>query len=112
MKYYSTSQKNKFVSFKEAVFKGLADDGGLFMPEKISLLEPSFLDKIDSMSFQDISFEIAKSFIHEDIPTIVLRNMIDDALNFDAPLIQLDKHASFRNIVSPHHFLFWESDRF
>ncbi len=27
-------------------------------------------------------------------------------------LIQLDKHASFRNIVSPHHFLFWESDRF
>ena len=92
MKYYSTSQKNKFVSFKEAVFKGLADDGGLFMPEKISLLEPSFLDKIDSMSFQDISFEIAKLFIHEDIPTIVLRNMIDDALNFDAPLIQLDKH--------------------
>ena len=27
-------------------------------------------------------------------------------------LIQLDKHASFKNIVSPHHFLFWESDRF
>ena len=35
MKLYSTRNKNKFVSFEQAVLKGLADDGGLFMPEKI-----------------------------------------------------------------------------
>ena len=27
-------------------------------------------------------------------------------------LIQLDKRSSFSNILRPHHFLFWESDRF
>ncbi len=92
MKYYSTYKKNKLVSFKEAVLKGLADDGGLFMPEKIPVFEPGFFNNIDSMSFQDISFEIAKQLLQKDVPTTVLRDMIDDALNFDAPLIQLDEH--------------------
>ncbi len=92
MKYYSTNQKTKLVSFKEAVLKGLADDGGLFMPERIPVLEPVFFKNIDSMSFQDISFEIAKALLHDDVPTTVLRDMIEDAMNFDAPLIQFDEH--------------------
>lgn len=42
MKLYSTKNKNAFVDLKEAVFKGLPDDNGLFMPEHIEALPASF----------------------------------------------------------------------
>ena len=37
MKFYSTQNKELRVSFDEAVWLGLAPDGGLFMPEEISI---------------------------------------------------------------------------
>ena len=42
MKFYSTNKKSEPVSFKEAVLKGIADDGGLFMPETIPSLPKEF----------------------------------------------------------------------
>ena len=42
MKYYSLNRKAKEVSFKDAVIKGLADDKGLYFPEKITPLSKSF----------------------------------------------------------------------
>ena len=39
MKLYSTKNPTAFVSLKEAVFKGLPDDNGLFMPDFIKKLE-------------------------------------------------------------------------
>ena len=42
MKYFSTNLKTKPVSFEQALFKGLAKDGGLFMPENIPYLSPDF----------------------------------------------------------------------
>ncbi|VAW22630.1 Threonine synthase, partial [hydrothermal vent metagenome] len=46
MKYYSTNKKTNPVSLKEAVVKGLANDNGLFMPERIEKFKPSFFDSI------------------------------------------------------------------
>ena len=39
MKYFSTKLKSDNVSFKEALFNGLAPDGGLYMPEYIPKLK-------------------------------------------------------------------------
>ena len=36
MKYYSTNHKTSSVELSEAVTRGLAPDGGLFMPERIA----------------------------------------------------------------------------
>jgi len=94
MKYYSTNNKNYKVSFQEAVTKGLSPDGGLFMPEYIPQLENSFLRNLDKYSIQEIGFEVAKLFVEDEIPTADLKNIIDDAINFDAPLVSLDENIS------------------
>ena len=46
---------------------------------------------MNRLSFQDISFEIAEKLLHGDVPPAELRRIIDDALTFDAPLVQLDE---------------------
>ncbi len=86
MKYYSTNKSVNEVSLKEAVTKGLADDNGLFMPERIEKLPESFFDNIHQMSFQEISFEVAKKFFGEDVPEADLKEIVYDTLNFDCPI--------------------------
>jgi len=94
MKYYSTNNKKLNVSFQEAVMKGLSPDGGLFMPEFIPQLEDSFINSLSKYSIREIGLEVAKQFIGDEIPINVLKNVIDDAINFDAPLVKLDDKIS------------------
>lgn len=70
--------------------KGLADDGGLFMPEQIPVLDSSFFKKLKNYSFTEIGFEIASKFIEEEISRSDLHEIINDAINFPAPLIKLN----------------------
>jgi threonine synthase len=89
MNYYSTRNKNNFVSFKTAVLKGLAKDGGLFMPESIAVLPPSMIQEIEKYSFQEIGYEVSKNFIGGEIPDQKLLTIIESAIDFPAPLIEL-----------------------
>ncbi len=89
MKLYSTKNKNATVSLKEAVFKGLPSDNGLYMPTEIPVLPKKFFDTIDSLSFPDIAFEVSKALIGEDIPAADLRKIIDGVINFDAPVVHV-----------------------
>lgn len=74
--------------------KGLSPDGGLFMPEFIHQLDDSFFNSISKLSIQEIGLEVAKQFVADEIPTHELKNIIDDAINFDAPLVELDDNIS------------------
>ena len=89
MRYYSTNHKSPSVSLKEAVLKGLADDNGLYMPEHIPVLPKYFFDSISNKSFREISLAIASALIEDSIPQDVLKKIVDEALNFDAPLVSL-----------------------
>ena len=73
----------------EAVTKGLASDNGLFMPERIETFSPEFFERIQEMSFQEISFEVAKKFFGEDVPEQVLKDIVYDTLSFECPVIQV-----------------------
>ncbi|MFD2906497.1 threonine synthase [Sphingobacterium anhuiense] len=86
MKFYSTNNKALRVSFKDAVFNSLPADKGLYMPLEIPQLDPYFIKNIQQYSLQEIAFTIAQAFIEDDIPADVLRNIIADAINFDAPV--------------------------
>ncbi len=86
MKYYSTNGKDKPVSFKEAIFKGLPDDNGLFMPEEIPTLPSSFFEEISTLTLPGIGFEVIKPFVDGEIPDDELSNLIEDVLSFDIPL--------------------------
>jgi len=89
MKFYSTNNATKFVTFKEAVLKGLADDGGLFMPEFIPKLDSSFINNLERFSFQEIAFNIAQKFIEDEIEEHELKSIIERSINFPAPLVKL-----------------------
>lgn len=90
MKYYSTNKTVSEISLKEAVTKGLADDKGLFMPERIEAFPASFFETIHQLSFQEIAFEVAKKFFGEDIPNDDLKTLVDDTLNFDCPIAHVN----------------------
>ena len=93
MKFYSTNKKSKEVSFKEAVIKGIADDGGLFMPVSIPVLSEDFFDEIENLSFQEICFGIAENIIGDEIPAQILKPIISNAINFEAPIIKLNNNV-------------------
>ncbi len=86
MKYYSTNHRCTPVSFREAVLKGLAEDGGLFLPESIPVLPASFFDGLPSMSLPEIALAVSSPFMGDELPAGDLKRIIDAALDFDAPL--------------------------
>jgi len=90
MKLYSTNHQVPEVNLKEAVFKGLPDDNGLYMPENIPTLPASFFENIDTLSFQDIAFEVCKALIGDEVPEAEIRSIVDDVLTFDAPVIKVE----------------------
>jgi threonine synthase len=94
MNYFSTRDKNNITDFKTAVMSGLAKDGGLFMPESIPELPSSFISGIEKYSIRDIGFEVAKNFIGAEIPERDIYSIINDAVNFEAPLVNLADNLS------------------
>jgi threonine synthase len=74
----------------EAVTKGLANDNGLFMPERIDEFRPDFFKQIQHLSFQEIAFEVAKKFFGDDIPENVLNEIVYDTLSFDCPIVKVN----------------------
>ncbi len=89
MKYYSTNKKISGISLKEAVVSGLADDKGLFMPDRIEKFDSHFFEEIDQLSFQEIAEEVAFKFFGEDIESSRLKKIVDDTLNFDCPIVSV-----------------------
>ena len=61
MKFISTRGKSGRVSSAEAIIKGLADDGGLFVPEYFPKAFEKLKEKI-SISYEELAFEIIKEF--------------------------------------------------
>lgn len=62
------------------------------MPISIPKMSGKFLKKMRAMSFQEIAFEVAKTLFKDDLPLRVLKNIIDDALDFKIPLVKLDEY--------------------
>ncbi len=91
MKYFSTNNPTQFINFETAVRKGLPDDNGLYLPERIPVLPPSFFKSLAGLSLPQIGFEIAQRFIGEEIPTAHLKILVEEVLNFDIPLIQVEE---------------------
>ncbi|WP_160069684.1 threonine synthase [Sphingobacterium bovisgrunnientis] len=90
MKLYSTNNKDLRVSFQDAVFNSLPQDKGLYMPEVIPTLDPLFIKNIQQYSLQEIALTVASALIGDDIPKEDLKKIVEDAINFDAPVKFLD----------------------
>ena len=86
MQYYSTNGKAPIASLDKAVVKGLAEDRGLYMPERINPLSETFLKNMNEMSFKDIAYNVADSFFGEDVDGDSLQDLVYDTLSFDCPI--------------------------
>jgi len=91
MRYYSTNRQVPEVSFEEAIFEGLPSDNGLYMPKTIPLLPASFFDSIEDKSLSEIGLAVAAKFIEDEIPKTNLQQIVEQTLNFDIPLIEVEK---------------------
>lgn len=89
MKYYSTNGNAPIADLHKAVVKGLAEDKGLYMPEKIQKLPQTFFDEIDKMTFQEIAYTVASAFFGEDVDLDALKDIVYDTLQFDCPVVQV-----------------------
>ena len=90
MNYYSTNGKAPQADLKKAVVKGLAEDRGLYMPERIEKLSKAFFDEMKNMSFQDIAYNVASNFFGEDVDADALQDIVFDTLSFDCPIVKVE----------------------
>ncbi len=87
MKYCSTRGKVKGLCFTDAVMMGLADDGGLLLPENIPVLSREELKSIGNLPYPDLAFKIISKYA-TDIPAMDLKDLIDRSYaSFEHPQI-------------------------
>ena len=92
MKYYSTNGKAPMADLQKAVVKGLAEDRGLYMPEKINKMPKEFFDHIQDMSFRDIAYNVASAFFGEDVDLDALQELVFDTLPFECPVVKIKEN--------------------
>ncbi|PNS18462.1 Threonine synthase [Sphaceloma murrayae] len=77
-RYLSTRGGSYDFSFEDVVLKGLASDGGLFIPEEIPSLPSDWQTKWASHSFQELAFEIFSLYISpSEIPPADLKEIVN-----------------------------------
>jgi len=86
IQYYSTNLKADKVSFRDALLKGLAPDGGLYMPDSIPVLSKNEISSFSGKAYHEIAFEVAHKFLADQIDRDALKELAKDAYNFDIPL--------------------------
>ena len=89
MQFYSTNGQAPIATLEKAVVKGLAEDKGLYMPERIKALPQEFFDNIENCSFQEIAYTVADAFFGEDVPAEDLKKIVYDTLAFDCPCVKV-----------------------
>ena len=77
MKYISTRNSSKTFNFKEVFIKGLADDGGLFIPKSLNKFSEAEIDSFKKLSYQDLAKNIIFSFIGDFMSENDLSRIID-----------------------------------
>ncbi|KAJ9118040.1 hypothetical protein QFC24_006312 [Naganishia onofrii] len=78
LKYLSTRGGDERLTFEEAVLRGLAPNGGLYIPDRIPALPSDWQTAWSGLSFPDLSFRILSLFIPTtSIPSADLKDIID-----------------------------------
>ena len=103
MRYSSTRGQVKNLMFEDAVMMGLADDGGLLVPNELPFVE-SNLDKWRLLSFTELSLEIMLLFTSGRIPREELMNMVKQSYaSFRHPEITPVKSVGKLHILELFH---------
>jgi threonine synthase len=93
MNFYSTRNNKETVNFREAVIKGIAADGGLYVPATYPQLATSFIETLSRRSISEIGFMVTRQYCN-DISDHDLQTILEKTLTFDFPLLHLSATLS------------------
>lgn len=91
MNFYSTNNPNLVADLEEALFRGLPADNGLYMPQEIKPLPVDFFQALPDLSLAEIGFQVSRQLLSGAIPDEDLRAIVEEAINFPAPVVKLDE---------------------
>src|SRR3989344_8874582 len=91
MQFYSTRNHSHKISFKQALFKNLAPDGGLYMPDSIPKFTSKEIEIMRTGSLQKVAYRVLKKFI-DDIPESNLKKIIGKSYGFPIPLKKMGEN--------------------
>jgi threonine synthase len=77
MKYFSTRDKTLEFSFKDIFLRGLAPDGGLFLPSEIKKYSKDEIKDISKLSYTDLATEIIFNFCKSDLEKVKLKSLVE-----------------------------------
>ena len=89
MKFISTGGQSPAADLRTALTRGLAPDGGLYLPERMEPIDASILAELHGQSFSVVSRAMAQHLLGSIIPPDDLERIVDAALNFEVPLVTL-----------------------
>lgn len=97
MKYISTRGKAPSLSFSDVLLAGLAEDGGLYVPEQLPVFSQDEIASWSGLSYAELAFKVIQPFVEGCISDADLKRMVDETYAaFDhsgvAPLVQLEQN--------------------
>ena len=94
MKYYSLNKQSPETGFREATVKGQAPDKGLYFPAQIPMADPAMIRNIENYSNEEIAYRVIAPYVGDAIPESVLREIVDQTVNFPIPLVTVNETIS------------------
>jgi len=94
MKYISTRNNLKEYSFEEVFIKGLADDGGLFIPKSLKKYSEEELKTLSTLSYQDLAKKVVFPFIGD----FMSENELSDIVNKSYSVFRKDNAVNLIKI--------------
>ena len=104
MNYLSTRDKSLNFNFRDIFLRGLAPDGGLFLPSEIRNYNKSELKDLSKLSYSDLAVEILFNFCSDDLSKAELGSLIQDAYkNFEVKEVVKIKKIGNINLLELYH---------
>ena len=107
MNYLSTRDKSLKFSFKDIFLRGLAPDGGLFLPEKLKIYDSDELGELSGMSYNSLATEIIYNFCSDHFNKDQLSELIKKSYkNFEVDdVVYLNKITknNYNNVLELFH---------
>ena len=104
MRFYSTKGNAISVGFKDALFHGLAPDGGLYMPETIPHLGTDFFKS--DLSYPELAVGMIHPFTKDDLTHAQLTDICELAFDFPLRIKELNETDSVLELFHGPTFAF------
>jgi threonine synthase len=106
MNFKSTRNGQKEVSFRQAIFKGLADDGGLYQPVTIPDLRTLFNSFSGNTSFNQLAYTVTYELLKPEVTAESAQRIVENAYSFTPEITILDNSLSLLELYHGPSYAF------